>query len=145
MGRTLLTVGLLLLAGPGAAQGVRSAPFCLVSNTGQASCYYYTLDSCRSAQASLGGMCAAAAPETPPPPRPASRWQMPAQALPDTASSMQRAYDLGRRQSAPPPARSAQPSSGYRVNYACRAADGTTYTSQIPILGCMVVSIEFGP
>ncbi|MBY4596691.1 DUF3551 domain-containing protein [bacterium BD-1] len=47
----------LLLGGPATAQ--TTAPFCLVSETGQKSCFYYSLQACQQAAQSLGGMCAA--------------------------------------------------------------------------------------
>lgn len=47
----------LLLGGPATAQ--ITAPFCLVSETGQKSCFYYSLQACQQATVALGGMCAA--------------------------------------------------------------------------------------
>lgn len=44
---------------PTTAHAQTQAPFCLVSNSGYPSCFYYSLDACRSAQGSLGGMCTA--------------------------------------------------------------------------------------
>ncbi|GAB2662950.1 hypothetical protein [Arenimonas aestuarii] len=36
-----------------------AAPFCLVSDSGQKSCFYYSLQACQQATLALGGMCAA--------------------------------------------------------------------------------------
>lgn len=55
--KTLIALVAISAAGPVVAQV--QAPFCLVSNNGHASCFYYSLDACRQASSSMGGMCAA--------------------------------------------------------------------------------------
>lgn len=47
------------LIGVGPAVAQTAAPFCLVSDSGQQSCFYYSLQACQQAAQSLGGMCAA--------------------------------------------------------------------------------------
>lgn len=54
-----LTIGAILAIGLLDSAQAQNAPFCLVSNTGQQQCFYYSLDACRSAARTLGGMCAA--------------------------------------------------------------------------------------
>lgn len=89
---------LLALALPAAAYASGDAPFCVYSPTGFASCFYYSIDSCRSAAAALGGMCA---PNNQGPAAPTSSATQ-AQARPQTSvlemmRSIQAAADAGRQ------------------------------------------------
>lgn len=91
---TILVLGILLAPVAGAQV---QAPFCHVSNTGFASCFYWSLDACRQATASLGGMCSANAQS---PPRAQQRqYAQPTQIqMPDIAGSFQRGQAFGAEQ-----------------------------------------------
>lgn len=54
--KSLVAAALCLAAVPALASG--DGPFCVYSSGGLASCFYYTIDSCRMAAKSLNGMCA---------------------------------------------------------------------------------------
>lgn len=57
--RTLLIACFVAMLSPAPkVQAQQAAPFCLVSETGNRSCFYYSLQACRQAAVSLGGMCA---------------------------------------------------------------------------------------
>lgn len=85
---------LLLAASIASAQ---QAPFCLVSNDGLRQCFYYSLDACRQAAATLGGLCAASSSG-----RNLSRPAAPAYVqqfnLLDATRQVQEAGDAGRRE-----------------------------------------------
>lgn len=54
--KTRLALVLVLAGASGAA--LADSPFCVVSQFGQASCFYYSLDACRQAARSQNGVCA---------------------------------------------------------------------------------------
>lgn len=159
-----VALALGLLFSPAAVAQVQ-APFCLVSNSGFASCFYYSIDACRQAASSMGGMCSANI--QPPSPSP---YQQPVQPVqiqtPDIAGSFQRGQALGaeqrrfqqeheakmrlmdaQTQAAQQPRFWQQPASTpepatqgeyYRAIYRC--GDSPEYTP-VPAPGCVVVSV----
>lgn len=95
--KAILFAAALAALMPLRAGAQQAAPFCLVNNFGQAQCFYWSLDACRSAAGTLGGMCSA---------NPANAQQQPQQRaydvaaaarLPNYAESMQQGYEAGAR------------------------------------------------
>lgn len=160
----MLALAIIAAAGaaPHAAQAQSQAPFCLVSNTGHPSCFYYSLDACRSAQGSLGGMCTAniqAQQQTISQPMPAP------QALqhPDIAGSYMRGAQAGQEMrireqehrarmatleaqrshyAAPPqPFQQTMPAirAGQSIVYRCQLRSGGVYYTSQDIVGCTEV------
>lgn len=95
--RTVLIACLVAMLSPAPkVQAQQAAPFCLVSDTGNRSCFYYSLQACRQAAVSLGGMCAensqAANSQQPNP------WTSGQQVSPlEAMNQVQAAGDAGRR------------------------------------------------
>lgn len=144
---------LLMVSGIASAQ---NAPFCLVSNTGFHSCHYWSLDACRQAQGTLGGMCSANAN------RSAQQASSPQVApvilqpppLPDFNKSYREGYQWGAEQKRMKEEHEARlrvlaaqedatsrrqvTSNNYIVMYKCWDEAGRDYPSEIPEPGCVV-------
>lgn len=148
----LLTLYVLLSA-PAWGQ---TAPFCVVSQTGQQSCFYHSLDACRQAAASMNGACAANGRRE----APAFYDTNKAIQQPDIAGSFQRGQAEGQRlrlererhqaemavlaaQTEALKAKRQQPTTGngYWVRYKCLDENGNWQPSFVPVPGCVVDSV----
>ena len=133
------------------AQATGNAPFC-VFRTGLQQCFYYSVESCQSAARTLGGMCS---------PNQNQDKQPAAVQLqhPDFVGAMREGQERGARE------RRAQEEHAARlrlieaqtaavganaraepaptVTYTCQGSDGKAFTSQLPIIGCVVTAIDF--
>lgn len=164
--RTLLIACFVAMLSPAPkVQAQQAAPFCLVSETGNRSCFYYSLQACRQAAVSLGGMCAdnsqtANAQQSNP-------WTSGQQVSPlEAMNQVQAAGDAGRRRGeeqrearlraelleaqiereradAAYSRIGAQPTANPRaggVLYRCIGQDGIVSYTNVPKSGCVVVS-----
>jgi hypothetical protein len=167
MRKQIVATALFLMAGPALAD----APFCLVNNSGMAQCFYYSLDACRQAQQSLGGMCSANIQQQQQQ-QIQPVYQPPPQQRPNFAQSFQEGYERGQRmrlereqaqreqeehemrmQAAAAERDNAlrarveewdreQPAPPAKVvHYACPTAEGTVQTTE-PAIGCVVTAVD---
>lgn len=158
------TIVLALLALPMTAIA-GEAPFCVVAGWGT-QCHYYDVNLCRQAAASSRGMCVAnqAAQSQ----RPAIPTVQPA----DIVGNFQRGYSFGaqmrqqqeahaaeirareaeaalyeaQRQQAATSAQYQQAATqqpGPKVSYICENKDGYRFESDMPFVGCVVVSVDY--
>lgn len=139
-----------------------SAPFCVVSQFGSQQCFYYSLDLCRGAARSSGGMCTAntkpARTPRPPSPPPVQRIPTPpASNILRDMSHVEQAAEMGRarreqREAAAPAAdtfydygaRQVSPCPAAQVTYRCQAGTEVSFTST-PRVGCTVIRVAPAP
>lgn len=118
------------------------APFCHVSDTGNASCFYYSLSACQMAQRSMGGMCTTNL--RPQSAAPAISQQ---QQYPDVVGSFQRGMAEGQRlrmererHEAQMQLLQAQTEAAERtILYRCPLEDGSLIYTSTAKSGCVVV------
>ena len=149
----------LLLLAVAPLSAFAAAPFCAVTSAG-AQCVYYDLGACRSALQGVGGQCVTNPAALPPPaaapviePMQIRRAPLPTSntSVLDGMAHVSQAGEIGAAQrvgpDAPAPRPKAnddrQPAGWYKVNYDCPNKDGSTYRSQFPVPGCVVVSLDF--
>lgn len=139
----------IFLSSPALGQ---TAPFCVVSQTGQQSCFYHTLDACQQAAATMNGACATNSRAQ------GSTFYDVNKAIekPDIAGSFQRGQAEGQRLKLERERRQAEmallaaqadtlkaakrqeTNDGYWVMYKCPDANGNLHPSGIPAPGCIV-------